>query len=207
MMDDFIEKSLNRLFAENKVFTSEVDFQFALAWKIKETFPSADVRLEYVPWKFKKEIRVDIVVLIDGNMIPIELKYKTKAFYGDEIFLKEQGAQDCGRYDFLYDIKRMENIIDSGAYNINRAYVIFLTNDHRYWEEPLNRKRITVDDEFRVHEGTIIEGVRAWKAEASAGTMKSRESPINLRGKYILEWNEYTPLTDCLFKYALVEVE
>ena len=42
----------------------------------------------------------------------------------EEIFLKNQGAQDIGRYDFLADIQRLESIIDSKTYNIIKGYAI-----------------------------------------------------------------------------------
>lgn len=207
-----IENSLRSLFDEGRIFVSEADFQFAYAWKIKELYPNASMRLEYIPWQYDKNIHIDIAVFINGQMIPIELKYKTKGFTGiingDTITLKNQGAQDVGRYDFLYDIRRMEGIVKSGLYPIEKAYAVLLTNDSGYWNKP-NRSGTSdrpVDDEFRIHEGVIISGQRAWKPEAGAGTMRNREAPINMQGEYRISWNGYKPTDECIFKFTIVEI-
>jgi len=101
-----IEYVLKELFLEQRIFGSEADFQFALAWKLKELFPEATLRLEYIPWKYNSNMHIDIVVFHDGKMAPIELKYKTHGFDGtvrdDHIVLKDQSAQNIGRYHFLY---------------------------------------------------------------------------------------------------------
>lgn len=60
-----------------KIFHSEADFQFALAWEIQKRYPDAKVRLEYCPIEIEPAMHVDILVILDGNWYPIELKYKT----------------------------------------------------------------------------------------------------------------------------------
>lgn len=209
-ISNIVTKSLNCLFLEKRIFNSEADFQFAFSWKIKELVPEVDVILEYTPWKYDKSIRIDIVLFVNGVMIPIELKYKTKNFQGvlanEEIFLKNQGAQDIGRYDFLADIQRLESIIDSKTYNIIKGYAILLTNDKMYWNKPTSNMRVPVDDEFRIHNGIVLNGVRSWKEEASVGTKKNREHPINIRGTYDICWESYVPIAECQFKFLIVEV-
>jgi hypothetical protein len=207
-----IEKSLQCLFEEGRVFVSEADFQFAYAWKIKELYPGANIRLEYIPWLYDKNMHIDIAVFINGQLVPIELKYKTKGFTGivgnDNITLKNQGAQDVGRYDFLYDVQRMEGITKSGLYPIEKAYAVMLTNDSGYWikSNKSGTNSRTVDDEFRIHEGIIITGQRAWKPEAGAGTRRNREAPINIQGNYHIIWNDYNPASECMFRYTIVEI-
>ena len=206
-----VSKALQALFSEKRVFGSEADFQFALAWKIKELYPIADIRLEYTPWKFDKNIHIDIVIFIWGQMIPVELKYKTKGFSGmfgtDHIYLKNQGAQDQGRYDFLLDIQRMERIIDSEKYPIQTGYAIFLTSDPSYWSVPRNGARATVDDEFRIHEGVSIHGERNWKAKTGAGTKRNREGPIIMRGTYSMTWRDYIPISTNPYKFTVAEIK
>ena len=205
-INSIVEQALNNLLSGNRIFNSEADFQFALAWQIKQDFPKVEILLEYTPWKFKDNIRIDIVVLIDDAMIPIELKYKTKKYKNEEtgLVLKNQGAQDIGRYDFLSDIERLENFMDSKDYNIQKAYAIFLTNDSLYWNEPKSNKR-TVDEDFRFHKGITLHGVRKWKG-ASPGTQKKREEAIDIKGTYVIKWQDYVPLTECIFKYVVVEI-
>lgn len=59
------------------IFHSEADFQFSLAWLIKKKYPECEIRLEFVP-SFNPNLHLDILVILDGKWIPIELKYTTK---------------------------------------------------------------------------------------------------------------------------------
>lgn len=203
--------ALKKLLEEKRIFGSEADFQFALAWKIKELFPKIEIKLEYIPWKFDTSMHIDIVVISKGKMIPIELKYKPKLtkimVNDDEIFLKNHSAQDCGRYDFLKDIQRMESFKASG-YPVEEAYVIIMTNDSGYWRKS---KRSDTDDppndeEFRIHEGSVISGERHWKEKAGVGTTKNRQKPILLKNIYQINWNDYQPVENSLFKYVLLKI-
>ena len=44
-----INEILNLLSKWRPIFHSEADFQFSLAWMIKEQYPNCDIRLEFVP--------------------------------------------------------------------------------------------------------------------------------------------------------------
>ena len=59
------------------IFHSEADFQFSLAWLIKKKYPECEIRLEFIP-SFNPNLHLDILVILDGKWIPIELKYTTK---------------------------------------------------------------------------------------------------------------------------------
>ena len=52
-INNIVEQALNNLLSGNRIFNSEADFQFALAWQIKQDFPEVEILLEYTPWKFK----------------------------------------------------------------------------------------------------------------------------------------------------------
>jgi hypothetical protein len=69
---------MEKLKSKREIFVSEADFQLELAWIIKEQYPDALVRLEYCPY-FNPSMHIDILVIIDNQWIPIELKYKTKS--------------------------------------------------------------------------------------------------------------------------------
>lgn len=79
-----------------KVFSSEADFQLALAWTIKDVYrDSVDVRMEYCP-DFDLNMHIDIVVFVGDKWIPIELKYKTTHVHGGikvtEVWMAEVNA-------------------------------------------------------------------------------------------------------------------
>ena len=106
-----IKKIIEKLKAKRKVFSSEADFQLALAWTIKEIYSnSVDVRMEYCP-DFDPNMHIDIVVFVGNKWIPIELKYKTTSVKGgikdnNEIFhLKTHSAKPQNCYKYLRDIE------------------------------------------------------------------------------------------------------
>ena len=193
-----------------KVFHSEADFQHALTWHIHKAMPESQVRLEVDVMQVEHQRKfLDIWLPLEG--IAIELKYKTRGFQleqHDEPFaLRDQSAQDQGRYDFLRDIQRLE-LIRSKMEQCKAGYAVLLTNDSSYWKVPAQRD--TVDADFRVHEGRAISGELAWAPHASPGTVKNRESPIEIQGSYPLRWQEYSSFPGKSygrFRYLAVSVE
>ena len=133
-------KIIEKLQDKRQIFCSEADFQLEMAWVIKEMYPNAKVRLEYVP-KFNDKMHIDILVFISNKWIPIELKYKTKNSKKEEMIdkitqevfnLKNQGAKDISCYLYLKDIMRIESIKEQGEINFKEGYAVFLTNDKIY---------------------------------------------------------------------------
>jgi len=101
--------------------------------------------------------------------------------------LKDQSAQDIGRYDFLKDIQRLEHVVAIHPNSV--GYAVLLTNDGAYWKKPPNHN--TIDADFRLYDGRTVEGVLAWDVSASDGTKKGREQALQLRGRYQLRWSGY----------------
>jgi hypothetical protein len=121
------------------------------------------------------------------------------------IELKHHGAEDCGRYDFLKQVEKLEKIT-TGRDNI-KGIAILLTNDHLYWSEPTRAN--TVDSYFRIHENRILTGELKWLEHASAGTTKDRENPIAIKGTYKLRWQHYSTVRNEKhgeFRYLAVHV-
>ncbi len=203
-----IKNVLQYLFSQGRVFCSEADFQFALAWAIKEEYHRAQLRLEFVPFQYNSKIHIDIAVMLGWQLIPIELKYKTISFAQRQtVTPMNHGAQDLGRYDFLSDVQRLEKFLYSKTYPAQKAYAVLLTNDHNYWQQPPHMARETIDAEFRIHEGAIISGERKWGLGAGAGTTRFRERPIVLRGRYEMQWAKPVLLCGQPFRYTVVEID
>jgi hypothetical protein len=47
------------------------------------------------------------------------------------------------------------------------GYAVLLTNDSAYWIKPANHD--TVDADFRINDGQVLEGVCDWSVNASDG--------------------------------------
>lgn len=109
---------------------------------VKEINNYDDVDIEYyIPSKelvgyiWDSELRLDIVVRKDNEYLPIEIKYKTKKVereierFGEKLnhkitVIKDQSAQDIGKYGFWKDIKRLELICERFK-NVKNAISIF----------------------------------------------------------------------------------
>ena len=191
------------------IFHSEADFQHALAWRIRETTPDIQIRLEFKPLLGDgRSIHLDIWIPSAG--LAIELKYPTQRLHRtlhDEPFgLAEQGAQPIRRYDFLDDVQRLEHVVEQYG-PAKGGYAILLTNVPNYWNLP--RRGDAIDADFRVHERRHLSGRLSWSANAGAGTRRGRESDINLRGSYDLLWRDYSVLGAAgneRFRYLAVRV-
>jgi hypothetical protein len=177
-----------------QVFHSEADFQHALAVAIAASDPAASVRLETRP---AHGMRLDLLVSRPDlrAWLAVELKYLTAAWSGEDgserFELAGQGAQDIRAYDVVKDLQRVERLVDdrpgwSGL-------VLVLANDPAYWSRP-RHGRATNADAFRIYEGQVLSGKRAWGPYTGAGTMKDREPAIELRGSYQCHWSQYSSL-------------
>ena len=200
-----ITNLMNDLACDRPVFHSEADFQHALAWCIRDVIPDGGVRLEFKPFP-TGSMYLDI--WLPGIGVAVELKYKTRKldlrFGGESFVLRDQAAQDIGRYDFMKDIQRMEEL--RTLPNARAGYAVLLTNDPSYWKH--SSRAATVDAAFRLHDGRTISGEMAWSEQAGAGTTKNREAPIRLIGSYDLHWEEYSNIGDGhyrRFRYLAVE--
>ncbi|MBR1763746.1 MAG: hypothetical protein IJ731_10360 [Eubacterium sp.] len=225
-MKDFkLDELLKELCVERKIFNSEADFQFALAWKIKENYKDFKVFLEYYfdtgesEKEKKSKMYVDIMLKKDDRFIPIELKYrkkKLKKVYKDdysnqEIFLTEQSAQDQGRYWFLYDVHRIEKIKDILGERFEKGYAVFLTNDKSYKTAPTKKTKCY---DFRIDEkrGVIEKNTFLNWAEDTAESSKGNGG-FELKNNYYLNWENYSILPDYeyddsrVFNYLLIPIE
>lgn len=209
-MKERIENVLKNLSEYRKVFCSEADFQHAFAWEFHKTFETSKIFLEYPITINYEPKKIDIFIELEKeNKIAIELKYKTNIFhYENESYkfdLFNQGAHPQARYDYLKDIKRLEDI--KSIKKIEHGFAIFLTNDKQYWT-PSNRDNLT-DEKFRIHDNQKITGNLKWRKKTSDGTKKGRLENINLKNEYKINWQPYSELDmgkNSEFKYLILQV-
>jgi hypothetical protein len=187
-----VSEILASLAKKRPVFHSEADFQHAIAWEIHHRFPDAAIRLERPVEVNGQFLHVDVWIIRGTEHIGIELKYKTRDLSvdlsGERFRLRGQSAQDIGRYDFVKDIQRLEQL--AAATRDFAGYAILLTNDSAYWADPA--KHATIDASFRINNGRLLKGTLAWGANAGVGTMKNREGPLMLRDQYVVRWTDYS---------------
>jgi hypothetical protein len=204
-----IETIIKELQKERPGFHSEADFQHAVAWEIHRHHPTSAVRLEVDRGTAEQREHLDILVKDSDRTCAIELKYKTRkldtVFGGERFHLRNHGAQDIGRYDFIKDIVRLERFVIGNANSV--GYAIFLTNDDSYWKDA--KSLTTADAMFRIGENRTLNGELRWSELTGAGTMKGRESPLSLNGSHAIHWVDYSRLDvqgPGRLRYALLEV-
>lgn len=152
---------------------------------------------------------MDMLVRLSRQRVCVELKYKKvrcNILVDDERFdLNEDGAKDYGSHDFIKDIMRIEHFIQSGQ--STKGHAILLTNDARYWNSP--KKANPIDRDFHLIEGRVLHGRLSWAAHAGEGSMKKRKEPIQIRGRYTLNWRDFPSQSSLgcpAFRYLQVEI-
>ena len=191
------------------VFYSESDFKHALSWQIQQENPATRVRQE-VGNLIEGPDRRYVDIWLPDSRTAIELKCLTRKaviVQGDEEFrLKDQSAQDLGRYGFCLDISRLEGIVDKER--ARDGYAVLLTNEYLYWDLP--KKTDAKDADFVLHQDREITGTLGWGPDTSASTLKGRDTPIEIRGRYRAQWQEYSSPSGSghtRFRYLLLHVK
>ena len=206
------------------IFHSERDFQQALVRMLHKDNEShnnpifSEYPLHRLSLGYDNRERLDI--WYEDKRIAIELKYRTLKLDrkltingATECFeLTNQAAQNIARYQFLADVRRLEEL--QCKQRDLKGYAIFLTNDKKFWElSPKSWRcpheiRINKDAQFHLHEGRIINGKLDWARGRGKGCAKGRP-PINLTGCYKANWQCYPNTQDednALFKYLAFQV-
>lgn len=208
-----IYRVLEELSKTNPLFNSELEFQFYLAWKIKELYKDIyTICLEYPLKNYQgKNRNIDLVLVCNnGGLIPIELKYKTSKF---EYFcnninykLKDQNANDLSKYGHLKDVSRIEYFKETEK-NFLVGYVITITNQAKTWQKILSPKQ--TDFEFSLENGsTACKGVKCWHI-CKSNHNKNKYLPITLKNDYLINWHVFKIFDkpNGVFKVLVTEVK
>lgn len=194
--------TMAKLAKRRPVFHSEADFQFAFAWEVQSADQLMRVYLETRPYE---SVHLDLAFERPDleAYTAVEVKYLTRRLDGDDeaqvYALKNHSAHDHRRYDVVRDIERVEKFTElrPGA----NGAVILLANDPAYWRESAGST--ASDAAFRVGEGAILEGERAWgKGPADV----KRQLPLNLSGTYEMRWSDYSQPNGHLFRQLVIGI-
>jgi len=222
IMRNTIIQALSQLAAANRIFCSEADFQFALAWELQRLLPLTSIFLEKGVSVPSDTYYVDIVVESGGKIYYIELKYHTSTcnwhFRDTPIRLKNQGAQDLLRYDYLKDIYRLQKIKNNCEKEaFAGGFAIILTNDRLVYDAPVSFKN-TLDCGFRIHDrrGTRVSkhpipGLVSWnnKGRGSGHWTQRGERKLSFSVPPIsTAWSQYLSFRDSIgesqdFRYLI----
>lgn len=208
-----------------RIFHSEAQFQFALAWEIQLRYTCQVLLEEYTASysgvkKTKKKMYTDIIIKgEEGDTIGLELKYKTDEYNKGIYHLFKQGATDLGRYDYLSDVHRLELLSKKHKSSdieifcpIIKGYAILLTNEHKYWSISHNVATKTIYKEFCIGEQNRPKGLYGtkldWQLPYTSTVTKERAHAISLSQRYMYQWRDYcnTGIKNGLFRYMIIEI-
>ena len=140
---------------------------------------------------------LDVYVKVDGIRYGVELKYKTRRHSSASFEYTSQGAQNNGRYDYIWDVFRLETYKAAGIIDI--GYAIFLSNDPSYWTA--------------CRPGTGVAAFDLSSGRTLSGTYHpgwiGRTGDIVLRGNYPVSWSApaaSVPTGSEAFRYCIVEI-
>lgn len=240
---------------QNKMpFYNEYHFQFEFAIALKEVIDENDIEnLEivfeaYYPTskttdkESNKRNYTDIVIYDknNGDYIALELKYnlrdrsrnKNNRYYYNngeyDVSVAKKGATDNCRYDFLYDIYRLEQLRASGKYeNTNiksfvKGYSIIISNDEKIWKISCPNKANELkgllisknnDQNFCIGDGSLTMQNCFWTGGKNCKNLSAIRKDFSLKKSYECNWNkgfyfEDKKLIDKSpeFRYLIIEV-
>jgi hypothetical protein len=192
-MDLDLSAALLSLSQRRRVFHSEADFRFALAWQIHLADPGLDVRLE-VPLSKSESLDLLVIGSSVADSVAFELKYPTRAWRGierDERYdVKNHSALDHRRYDILKDVHRVERFV--AGHPGSSGFVVIITNDSGYWVPSTG-----YDLRMTTHSGSTREpvsspgfatGVNSRRVHDRASRVSRRRAATNSPGRTIPPW-------------------
>jgi hypothetical protein len=202
------------LSAERPVFHSEADFQHAIAWKIREKYPTSHIRLEYpttVDGTLTKRFHLDLWIRLGDHCFAVELKYGTFQVsflaHGEEFDLRNQSQDDGMRYNFVRDIERLERVVE-GSVIPTTGYAVLLTNYAAFWKSPSSVRPCRYKA-FWIHEDQTLSGTLAWELISGADSIEKGKKSVSLKGKYSLRWHDYSNTEEKgkYFRYVFVQID
>ncbi len=185
---------MKHLARRHPLFHREADFQHAFAWLAHELEPAADVRLERRLSAETNE-RVDLLLVVGDLSIAVELNYPLAELHAtviDEPFIQRaHGADDVVRFNYVWDIVRLERLVDGGVAHAGVA--VLLTNVAWLWQPRKTSARgPAADTEFSVHDGRELTGQLSWTGTATWWRIQKLPEAVHLRGRYPMRWQLYS---------------
>lgn len=198
--EEFLRKIINCFGEEGMQFTCEKEFQFELAWAMRQVFEALEVNDYKIIFETlakqnseteEKKDYFDLAIQYGDKAILVELKYKKAT----------QSAASWNSYLFLHDVERLEyfvgKTVTQGKLNnvkIERGYAVLLTDSKYYYE---NGGRSKVWKNFLIYEGLEKRG------ELKTENSQREYEQIHLNGEYLCKWTKYHEAQ----KYLLLEVK
>ena len=159
----------------------------------------------------KAHLEIDIMGVLGGNRIALELKYPKKHFSGtvisegepEDFDLPASGAPDVDSAAIWHDAERIERLLDEGTVAMGAAIAL---SNYPFWSDATLRLG-TKAYAFRLWEGRDVQHeVLQWDGAA----ISYDTGPVTLTSRYDITWYDFNPaghLKGTQFKYLILEPE
>lgn len=228
-LNNVLENLKNELSKFDSVFFSEAHFQLLFAMEVlkinEDGKPKFKCFPEYPIFVGTDRYEVDLLIqdLKTNEHTIIEFKYKTlntkagskpalciPTVLGQDFEPKSHRARDLGRYDVLSDLERTRKIIDDKSINAQNGFVVFITNDHNYWDSPKTTATkpykhgtdFRLSDGRKLKNGDVLDWVRTDPVAGEAiditnSVGKGRISPIKICNECSIAWENFYRVARC----------
>jgi hypothetical protein len=193
---DLVERVVAALRTARPLFHSEADFQHAFAWEAHRAHPDAHIRLERRRSAESNE-RLDLLLTVGKTAVAVELKYPVARLDaeldGEPFILRTQGAEDRMRFNYIWDLVRLERLVTAGTADVGAA--VLLTNVSQLWGPRVGGP--AADTEFSFHEGVELAGRLGWGSSATwwQNTKPPLPEAVELTGRYHMRWRPYSTVS------------
>lgn len=206
-MKSILNNILSDFGHNNRIFHSEAELQFCIAWELKNRNRDIDVWFEYPAEQIKNEHKripqIDLVIQNNNLLFPIEIKYAKGNLSYKNINLSNKPLDEC--FDVAKDIKRLEDFSEKYD-NFDKGYVIVVSNNFSWFKDHRPSSKVFTYDSYLLdHDSNILTGMIKYKIDDNH---KSQQI-IELKGKYDTKWQEYCSLGNNIneiFKYLIIEI-
>lgn len=200
-----VESVLNEIVKKYKCFNSEAQFRDTFAIELSKECPNIKIYPEYTPAIKPKTLNIDEDVIhfdllvSDGKEnILFEFKYKTKKFHfltEQEIVLANQEDTTNGRYAVWKDIQRIECYVNDKKANIDKGYMVFVTNYPTYFATP---DKNTASYNFSIAPGVHKKAkVKNWLSVGKKGSIQKKNiKPLCIKNDYCFKYEKLNQLVD-----------
>lgn len=212
IFDEILKEKLS---VSQEPFENESELQLELTQKLTENYHHVKVFLEGIiyskSFSENKSLhkltnkRIDISILHQNSVYPIELKYRYRN--------NTPGGQNNLQYDYLYDIYKIEQLQNLESYQT--GYCLFLTNMTCLYNKPnKNRKEKCNCENYRIFDGRKLKKECNYKwlkngKEVDGSEMnsfKNRKTILKFKNDYELKWSEEFRISHKGFKLLAIKI-
>lgn len=191
----------------NNIIKNKKDLEYRIKEELLNINGISKIIARYPKYDFLNgKNYIDLYFEYNTDKYFIEFEYKTAELETKQCIFKNHGAEIITCHKIYSNIERMERL--SNKLNC-KAYVLFITNDYKYWK--CNHRRNTILSTIPLWQDKIVSGDILFDDIISDIEKKYGKNFYNLHieKNYNLEWKDFASVNskskNNLFRYLLIK--